>query len=211
MKYKPLLKMRSIRRSVHSSLIDKKSVFSPILQTFWVNLNRKSKYCQRFLSAIKQRQILAAYSFSTFKKRQHRPSISAVKQRQILFALSFMLSSRGRYWPRFLLRYQAQAKTVRAFFFRFQDEAIQAERFFLLLFFWGFFSYYIQHCFVCRPSDSPVPTDAGIEPRTVATGALAVSYCPAKTNTISRFLVWHQAETNTGRAFFFPSSSESCR
>ncbi len=31
-------------------------------------------------------------------------------------------------------------------------------------------SYYIQHCFICRPSDSTVPTDAGIEPRTVATG-----------------------------------------
>jgi hypothetical protein len=37
-----------------------------------------------------------------------------------------------------------------------------------------FFSYFIQHCFICRPSDSTVPTDAGIEPRTVATGALAV-------------------------------------
>ncbi len=37
-----------------------------------------------------------------------------------------------------------------------------------------FFSYYIQHCFICRPSDSIVPTDAGMEPRTVATGALAV-------------------------------------
>jgi hypothetical protein len=36
------------------------------------------------------------------------------------------------------------------------------------------FLYYIQHCFICRPSDSTVPTDAGIEPRTVATGALAV-------------------------------------
>ncbi len=32
-----------------------------------------------------------------------------------------------------------------------------------------FFSYNIQHCFICRPSDSTVPTDAGIEPRTVAT------------------------------------------
>ena len=31
-----------------------------------------------------------------------------------------------------------------------------------------------QHCFICRPSDSDVPTDAGIEPRTVATDALAV-------------------------------------
>jgi hypothetical protein len=30
-----------------------------------------------------------------------------------------------------------------------------------------FFSYYIQHCFICRPSDSTVPKDAGIEPRSV--------------------------------------------
>ncbi len=36
------------------------------------------------------------------------------------------------------------------------------------------FPYCFQHCFICRPSDSPVPTDAGIEPRTVATGALAI-------------------------------------
>jgi hypothetical protein len=34
--------------------------------------------------------------------------------------------------------------------------------FFLLL-------YVIQHCFICRPSDSTVSADAGIEPRTVAT------------------------------------------
>jgi hypothetical protein len=48
---------------------------------------------------------------------------------------------------------------------------------FLKYFFGGFFfffSYYIQHCFICRPSDSTVSTDAGIEPRTVATGALTV-------------------------------------
>jgi hypothetical protein len=37
-----------------------------------------------------------------------------------------------------------------------------------------FLSYNIQHCFICRPSDSTVLTDAGIEPRTVATAALAV-------------------------------------
>ncbi len=37
-----------------------------------------------------------------------------------------------------------------------------------------FVHYNIQHCFICRPSDSTVPTDAGIEPRTVATGALAL-------------------------------------
>jgi hypothetical protein len=34
--------------------------------------------------------------------------------------------------------------------------------------------YFIQHCFVCRHSDSTVSEDAGIEPRTVATSALAV-------------------------------------
>ncbi len=47
---------------------------------------------------------------------------------------------------------------------------------FFLKFFFGkfFFSYCIQHCFICRPSDSLVPTDAGIEPRTVATGTMAV-------------------------------------
>ncbi len=42
--------------------------------------------------------------------------------------------------------------------------------------FFGFFlfMYYIQHCFICRPSGSTVSEDAGIEPRTVATMALAV-------------------------------------
>jgi hypothetical protein len=29
--------------------------------------------------------------------------------------------------------------------------------------------YYIQHCFICRPTDFTVSEDAGIEPRTVAT------------------------------------------
>jgi hypothetical protein len=37
-----------------------------------------------------------------------------------------------------------------------------------------FFMYDIQHCFICRPSDSTVSEDAGIGPRTVATTALAV-------------------------------------
>jgi hypothetical protein len=37
-----------------------------------------------------------------------------------------------------------------------------------------FFTYNIQHCFICRLSDSTVPTDAGVEPRTDAAGALAV-------------------------------------
>ncbi len=34
--------------------------------------------------------------------------------------------------------------------------------------------YFIQHCFICRPSDYTVPEDDGIEIRTVATLALAV-------------------------------------
>jgi hypothetical protein len=42
--------------------------------------------------------------------------------------------------------------------------------------FFGFFlfMYDIQHSVICRPSDSTVSEDAGIEPRTVATTALAV-------------------------------------
>ncbi len=31
-----------------------------------------------------------------------------------------------------------------------------------------FYMYFIQHCFICRPSDSTVSEDAGIEPMTVA-------------------------------------------
>jgi hypothetical protein len=36
--------------------------------------------------------------------------------------------------------------------------------------------YFIQHCFICRPSDSNVSEDAGIEPGTVATSELAVRH-----------------------------------
>jgi hypothetical protein len=34
--------------------------------------------------------------------------------------------------------------------------------------------YFIQHCFICRLSDYTVTKDAGIEPRTIATSALAI-------------------------------------
>ncbi len=40
--------------------------------------------------------------------------------------------------------------------------------------FLDFFMYDIQHCFICRLSDSTVSKDAEIEPRTVAITALAV-------------------------------------
>jgi hypothetical protein len=42
--------------------------------------------------------------------------------------------------------------------------------------FLGFFMYFmysIQHCCICRPSDSTVPEDAGFEPRASAKLALA--------------------------------------
>jgi hypothetical protein len=37
-----------------------------------------------------------------------------------------------------------------------------------------FFMYCILHCFICRPSDSTVSEDAGIEPRTVTTSVLTI-------------------------------------
>jgi len=39
--------------------------------------------------------------------------------------------------------------------------------------FFVYFMYSIQHCFMCRPSDSTVLADAGYEPRAVAKLALA--------------------------------------
>ncbi len=50
-----------------------------------------------------------------------------------------------------------------------------AANFLYLYFLGGFFSfrsYNIQHCFIRRPSDSTVPTDAGIEPRTSCNGCI---------------------------------------
>jgi hypothetical protein len=52
------------------------------------------------------------------------------------------------------------------------DRKLPKEDIFFIYIF--FFMYNIQHCFICRPSDSTVSEDAGIEPRTVATTALAV-------------------------------------
>ncbi len=42
---------------------------------------------------------------------------------------------------------------------------------FLFIFCW----YFIQHCFICWPSDFTASEDAGIEPRTVATSACQLS------------------------------------
>jgi hypothetical protein len=39
-----------------------------------------------------------------------------------------------------------------------------------------FFLYFIQHWFICRPSDSTVSEDAGVGPRTVETLAPSSSF-----------------------------------
>jgi hypothetical protein len=39
------------------------------------------------------------------------------------------------------------------------------------------YGFFFLHCFICRPSDFTVSEYAGIEPRTVATSALAVRRC----------------------------------
>jgi hypothetical protein len=52
---------------------------------------------------------------------------------------------------------------VHVFFTSIESE-ILTEGFFVFI-----FIYYIQHCFICRLSDSTGSVDAGIEPRTVAT------------------------------------------
>jgi hypothetical protein len=60
--------------------------------------------------------------------------------------------------------------------------------------------YFIQHCFVYSPSDFTVSEDAGIEPRTAATSALAaIGY-------ISSAQIKPSAS-----ASFFPLSSDSAR
>jgi hypothetical protein len=43
--------------------------------------------------------------------------------------------------------------------------------------------YFIQHCFICHPSDSTVSEDAGIEPRKV--GTLALAFRPS--NHLAKF------------------------
>ncbi len=68
-----------------------------------------------------------------------------------------------------------------------------------------FFSYYIQHCFICRPSDSTVPRDAGIEPRTVATGALTVR----RSNHYRLHLIRNQARSHPHQARSHPHQARS--
>jgi hypothetical protein len=70
-----------------------------------------------------------------------------------------------------------------------------------------FFMYDIQHCFICRPSDSTVSEDAGIEPRTVATTALAVrrSNHSARSHPLTRLDLIHNSATSHPQ--YFPAFS----
>jgi hypothetical protein len=61
---------------------------------------------------------------------------------------------------------------------------------------WIFYMYFIQHCFICRPLDSTVSEDAGIEPRTVATSALAV-HCNAAEGYYSLIVPCMEMEPRT--------------
>ncbi len=45
--------------------------------------------------------------------------------------------------------------------------AVKTDLFNFFSFLFSFYVRYSQHCFICRPSDSTVSEDAGIEPRTV--------------------------------------------
>jgi hypothetical protein len=59
--------------------------------------------------------------------------------------------------------------------------------------------YIVQHCFICRPSDSTVSEDAGIQPRTVATLALAV-----RRSTVStRLDLIHSLKTETIKDVYY--------
>jgi hypothetical protein len=61
---------------------------------------------------------------------------------------------------------------------------------FIFYFLKGIFSsfvFFIQHCIICRLSDSIVSEDAEIEPRTIATLALAIRRSNTRLDIISFF------------------------
>ncbi len=72
------------------------------------------------------------------------------------------------------------------------------------------FMYDIQHCFICRPSDSTVSEDAGIEPRTVATLALTArsSNHSARSHPHFNFNIWDTVDR--GFIHFEHSSISKC-
>ncbi len=84
--------------------------------------------------------------------------------------------------------------------------------------FFFLFMYDIQHCFICRPTDSTVSEDAGVEPGTVATTALAVRRSnhsarshphSARSHPLSARFHPHSARSHPLSARFHPHSARS--
>ncbi len=90
-------------------------------------------------------------------------SLSCVLLRRI----SLLVAS----WPSLSFTFPASRSLVSHSFSLASSSLTCNKRFFKYFLGRFFFAYYILHCFICRPS---VPTDAGFEPRIVATGVLAV-------------------------------------
>jgi hypothetical protein len=73
------------------------------------------------------------------------------------------------------------------------------------IFIYNFSMYVIQHCFTCRPSDSTMSEDAGIESMTVATMALTARRSNhSATSTFYSVYVWfggtyNKSEMSAGR------------
>ncbi len=64
--------------------------------------------------------------------------------------------------------------------------------------FFLYIRYGIHHCFICRPSDSTVLEDAGIEPRTDATSAWTIR----RTKTTRLDLI-HESQAKTEKIINF--------
>jgi hypothetical protein len=60
--------------------------------------------------------------------------------------------------------------------------------------------YVIQHCFICRPSDSTVSEVAGIEPSTVVNLTLTARLCPHSAR--SHKIKWKRGLMNNDDIFF---------
>jgi hypothetical protein len=78
--------------------------------------------------------------------------------------------------------------------------------------FFGLFLYFIQHSFLCRPSDSTVLEDAGIEPRTISSLSLTISRSNHSTRshpTNRLHLVHNSARSHPNSARSHPHSARS--
>jgi hypothetical protein len=80
------------------------------VQTFWVDLKRKSKYCPRFFSRHQAEAYIGFAFFFRFQEEAilYRFSILLRYQAEANTVRVFfysMLSTRGKYWPRILLSF----------------------------------------------------------------------------------------------------------